>query len=171
MGNHNLYETKITSYSLIGFGVSLAVAAIAGPPVLPTLNPPVAPDYSCSATGDGAICKVDRVFPFNGDGSGFFCGTADQPVELVVYGTDEYFTTRYYNRVGDLTRRVRQETTIQNLVIGLLANVSQNTTFTDTVTVPGDFSSVTTTSGGSANRAAWRRHVTTAGWSSDPRCR
>lgn len=144
---------KLLSSSLLLLGFAGAVAALARSPVLPVLNPPVASDYTCRANGNGAICKVDRVFPLEGEPSGIVCGTADNPVELVYYGTDEYFITRYYNRGGYLTRRTVQETidaTIVNPVTGLSANLSQKIMVTDIFGFPSDFSTITSTTTGSA---------------------
>ena len=140
-------KTKPIAYVFLGLGALLAVAAVAGPPVLPNLNPPPAPDYTCKATGDGAICRVSRVSPAEGDPSGFVCGTAENPVELLLYGTDSFRITRYYNRAGNLTRRFQNEdfqAKIVNPITGISATITQNTTFMDTLATPGDFSSVTT---------------------------
>jgi len=145
----NQFNTKRKSFAaiLVGFGALLAVAAIAGPPVLPILNPPAPSYYTCSATGSGAICRGQQVTPADQDPTGIICGTAQDPVELVLTGTYTLRATRYYDTAGNLARRFRYESfdgIIINPVTGLMAKATMITDLIDTFAVPGDFSTVTT---------------------------
>ena len=140
-------KTKPIASTLLALAALLAVAAVAGPPVLPTLNPQPPSYYSCEATGSGAICRgilteTPANLPF-----GIMCGTAQNPVELLVSGTDTFRLTRYYDSAGNLARRSRHEDfrgVIVNPVTGLSATTLQISNFSDVFAIPGDFGSVTT---------------------------
>ena len=140
-------KTKTIAYVIFSIGTLLAVAAIAGPPVLPPLNPPPPSFETCTATGSGAICRGSRVDTVADVPVGFVCGTADNPIELLLSGTDSFRFTRYYNTAGNFARRFTREDfqgIIFNPVTGLSATVTQNATFTDLFAVPGDLSTSST---------------------------
>ena len=140
-------KTKHISYVFFGIGSLLAVAALAGPPVLPTLNPPVPSYYTCKASGSGAICRGQLVETLDQEPSGITCGTAQNPVELLMSATNTVRATRYYDTAGNLTRRFRYqrgEGTIINPVTGLTAKLTAITDLIDTFTIPGNFDAVTT---------------------------
>lgn len=139
-------KTKPVPYLLLSIGTLLAVAALAGPPVLPTLNPPVPSYYTCDATGSGAICRGQLVETVNQEPSGIVCGTASNPVELLFSGADAFALTRYYDTNGNLTRRVRHEQfggTLLNPVTGLSAKLTASDNLIDTLAVPGNFDTTT----------------------------
>lgn len=134
-------KRKSFAFLLLGFGVLLGGAAIAGRPTLPVLNPPPPPYETCKATGSGAICTGNRVDSISDAPLGIVCGTAENPVELVFSGTDSFRFTRYYDRAGNFTRRVTHEDFqgfVINPVTGLSANLTQVSNFIDTFAVPGD---------------------------------
>jgi hypothetical protein len=140
-------KRKLLTSMFIGSGVLLAIAAIAGPPVLPTLNPPAPSYYTCKATGSGALCRAQTVETLNQEPFGVVCGTAQNPVELLISGTDAFRLTRYYDTGGNLARRFRHEHfegTLLNPVTGLTARLTAAANFTDTLAVPGNFDTVTT---------------------------
>jgi hypothetical protein len=141
---------------LIAFlsGITLLAprAAFADRPGLPPLTPPP-PDFeTCRATGAGAICQGRRQFTEDGGPAGIFCGTSANPIELIA--TPDIATqraTRYYDRDGNLTRRVLHEDfqgTIINPATGLSVRTNQLDTLTDDLAVPGDLSAFTETSTG-----------------------
>jgi hypothetical protein len=120
--------------------------ALANPPNLPPLTPPPPPYYTCQPTGHGAICRADRVDQLEQIPSGLLCGTAANPVELLLSGTDNFALTRYYNTDGNQTRRTVHEhfdATILNPATGLTALTTQIAEFVDTFAVPGDPATVT----------------------------
>lgn len=146
-------KTKLFSYLLLGTGALLAVAAIAGPPVLPTLNPPAPSFYTCSATGSGAICRGQNVEMLDAEPTGIICGTPQNPIELLETSTSTLSATRYYDSAGNLTRRfryTRMEGTITNPATGITAKLSGRTDLIDTLAVPGDLSTATTQQTGPA---------------------
>lgn len=139
-------KRKFLAFVLLGLGTLLAGAAIAGRPILPTLNPPPPPFETCKATGSGAICTGNRVDTISDAPLGIVCGTADNPVELLFSGTDSFRFTRYYDKAGNFTRRLTHEDFqgfVYNPVTGLSANASQLSNFIDTFAVPGDINTAT----------------------------
>ena len=151
--NHLTRKRKSLALILTGCGALIAVAAIAGPPVLPPLNPPAPSYYACAATGSGAICRGQQVTPFDQEPTGIICGTAQNPVELLVSGINTLRATRYYDTAGNLARRFRYETfegIIINPVTGLTAKATTITDLIDTFAVPGNFDTMTTQQTGPA---------------------
>ena len=140
-------KRKLIAFTFVGVGALLAVAAIAGPPVLPNLNPPPPDYYTCNATGSGAICRAKLAETFNQEPTGIICGTAQNPVELLLNLTAVARLTRYYDAAGNLTRRFiseRDEGTIINPATNLAATLTESTTTIDTLAVPGNFDTLTT---------------------------
>jgi hypothetical protein len=135
--------TALICLSLLGNTVALAAA-----PSLPPLNPPPPAFETCQATGDGAICRGEQgVYSAEFGPVGLFCGTAANPVELQIgqFSESERFT-RYYNRAGDLVRRTFHDQnggTVLNPATGLTALTTQVMNATDSLAVPGDFSTAT----------------------------
>lgn len=140
-------KRKSIASLLAVFGALLAVAAIAGPPVLPILNPPAPSYYTCKPTGSGAICTAQVAETPDQEPTGIICGTSQNPVELLLTGTDTFSLTRYYNQAANLTRRVhieRLDGTILNPATGLTATATTSATIIDTLAVPGNLDTVTT---------------------------
>lgn len=136
---------RVLSILFLIVGGGLAVIAVAGPPVLPPLNPPP-PSFEVCKPSSGAICRGETGFTLDQEPTGIICGTAQNPVELLESGTDVTRATRYYDAAGNLTRRVEDfdfEGTIINPVTGLTAKLKSITDIVDTLSVPGDFSSAT----------------------------
>jgi hypothetical protein len=121
-------------------------AALAAPPVLPPLTPPPPSFETCRATGNGAICEGSVVFGPDSGPSGMICGTAANPVELIISGQDSWRVTRYYDSAGNLTREVIHEHAVgilTNPVTGRTATATQIAAIINTLAVPGDFATVT----------------------------
>jgi hypothetical protein len=143
MGSMN---RKNLAYLIFSIGAGLAAIAVAGPPVLPPLNPPTPSYYTCKATGSGAICRAQLEETLDQEPLGVVCGTSQNPVELLMSGTETARLTRYYDTAGNLTRRFtrdRFEGTIINPVTGLTAIATGLTNLIDTLVVPGNFDTVT----------------------------
>jgi hypothetical protein len=139
-------KTKTIAFILFTVGCGVAIMAVAGPPVLPPLNPPAPPYETCKPVGSGAICRGEVGDTFDQEPTGIVCGTAQMPVELLQSGTQSARAVRYYDRDGNLTRRTINEDiegTIINPVTGLSAKLTIVTDLVDTFAVPGDFNSVT----------------------------
>jgi hypothetical protein len=140
-------KRKSFAFLFVLTGALLAVAAIAGPPVLPSLNPPAPSYYTCKATGSGAICRAEVVEMPNQEPTGIICGDAQNSVELLLSGTDAFGLTRYYDAAGNLTRRVhfeRLEGTLINPLTGLTAIATTSSTIIDTLAIPGNLDTMTT---------------------------
>jgi hypothetical protein len=134
---------------LCGLFAASAVAAGAAPPVSPTLNPPPPPDYSCTATGSGTICRAQVVVPSYSEDTGIACGTGSDAFDIFDQGSYVENKTRYYDTNGNLTRRVinHHQTVGQwvNPATGAAVNYKQENVQTDVLAVPGDLTSSTQT--------------------------
>jgi hypothetical protein len=130
----------------------LAPASFGGQPVTQPLNPQPPSFYTCTAVGNGTICRGTRTEVIDPHPDDFLC-----PDGGIVYdqGTDNLDATRYYDANGNLTRRVLRDkwTDAQksNPLTGLTAPYTQTTLTTDVLAVPGDFSSATETVTGEGN--------------------
>ena len=116
-----------------------------------TLNPVPPADYTCVGTGGGAICRVSRTEDLSGP-SGFLCGDAASPIELVgVDAIDQLEFTRIYDADLNLVTRTVHEhfsVTYLNPVTGLSVESTQIAEVTSTFTTPGDLDSGTFTQRG-----------------------
>lgn len=145
------FRTLLAIVFLAGLALLPPAAAFADPPTLPPLTPPPPGFESCRAVGNGAICEGRRQFPEPPVPKGIFCGSAEQPIELIESDVVDQRATRYYDRAGNLTRRVFHEDfegTLTNPVTGLAVPFDQLNTLRDDLVVPGDLSRFTETSTG-----------------------
>lgn len=124
-------------------------SAFAGQYIDPlTLNPPAVPPYTCMATGSGAICSKDMPLDDGPGPSGIFCGSSQNPVELIGVDSGTQEATRYYDTAGDLVRRHLRDTyvgTFTNPLTGAYVAFDQLIDEEDDLSVPGDFNSGTVT--------------------------
>jgi hypothetical protein len=129
-------------------------AALADPPVLPPLNPPPPPIYTCRAVGAGAICEGADTFVETPVDTGLVCGSGADAFDIYDQGIADERFTRYYDANGNLTRRVIQDvwhsSQWSNPLTGAVAPYTQQDTATDVLAIPGDFSSATETHTGEA---------------------
>lgn len=125
------------------------LAAAAAPAAASTsLNPAPPSWYTCTATGSGTVCHGTMSFEhFAG-----FDGTCPQGFNILENGYKDETGTRYYDRDGNLTRRVLHDTypvgnplnVLYNSQTGKSVPYRTDLTETDTLAVPGDFNSATT---------------------------
>jgi len=138
--------------SLIVSGTLSSAAAVAGQPVAQTLNPPAPEFYDCIAVGGGTICHGSRVFENPAAPTDVFCGSGADMFEVYDQGIVHQLASRYYDRDGNLTKRVVQErwTDAQwsNPLSGEVVPYIQTNTSTDVLAIPGDFASSTLTNRG-----------------------
>jgi len=126
-----------------GFAAASAISANA----LTDLNPPPPDWYTCYMTGSGTICHGKMTFEHFGG----FDGTCPQGFDILENGYKEETGTRYYNRNGDLIKRVLHDVypvddprnILYNSQTGKSVAYSTDATETDTFAVPGDFNSIT----------------------------
>jgi hypothetical protein len=153
----NISKNKATRVLALAISLVAVLAtapvsqALADPPSLPPLNPPPPGFLNCRPTGNGAICEGTRQLTDDPAPTGIFCGTPNNPVELIGADIVNQRATRYYNRDGNLTLRVIHEDiqgTITNPVTGLAANIEAHGTRNHEPAVPGDLSTFTERSTG-----------------------
>jgi hypothetical protein len=128
--------------------VAAAFAAAAGSAAAdPSLNPPPPPGYNCQPTGSGTICHRKMSFEhFAG-----FDGSCPQGFDILENGHQDETGTRYYDRDGNLTRRVLHEifptgnplNVLYNSQTGKQIPYRADFTESDDFAVPGDFASAT----------------------------
>jgi hypothetical protein len=142
------FRTLLAIVFLAGIAL-LPLAAFADPPVLPPLTPPPPAFLNCRATGNGAICEGARTLVENPVDTGIVCGSGADAFDIFDQGLINQHVIRYYDRNGNLTRRVIHEqwdaTQWSNPLTGRFIPYTQQGTFTDDLAVPGDFSTATET--------------------------
>ena len=134
--------------------VALPVAA--GQPIDVTTLNPVPPDiYSCSATGNGAVCFAHTVEAYENEPTGLICGSGAGAYEILDSGIRDIHAKREYDSNGDLTRRIRiflfRDAHLTNPLNGHTLGYSQQNTDIAVLTVPGDLSSAVTPERGHLN--------------------
>ena len=125
------------------------LAATAAPAAAGTsLNPAPPSWYTCKPTGSGTICHGTMSFEyFSG-----FDGTCPQGFNILENAPKDETGTRYYDRDGNLIRRVLHDifpvgnplNVLYNSQTGKSVPYRTDVTETDTLAVPGDLSSATT---------------------------
>jgi hypothetical protein len=137
---------------VVGAAGALAVApgALAAQPVAQPLNPPPPDGYTCKATGGSTICTgsfTEDVFEPAiecGSGAGAFLTYDDSHLDRQA--------TRWYDRDGNLTRRVFHDQWSDahwiNPLSGKIVPYHQNDKITDDLIVPGDLSTARETTVG-----------------------
>jgi hypothetical protein len=85
-----------------------ALPVAAGQPVDVTTLNPVPPDiYTCSATGNGAVCFAHTIEPYENEPTGLICGSGAGAYEILDSGSATSTPSAEYDGNGDLTRRIR----------------------------------------------------------------
>jgi hypothetical protein len=125
------------------------LAATAAPAAAGTsLNPPPPSWETCKATGSGTICHGTMSFEHFAE----FDGTCPQGFSILENAHKNETATRYYDRDGNLTRRVLHDiypvgnplNVLYNSQTGTSVPYRTDVTETDNLAVPGDFSSAMT---------------------------
>ena len=135
----------------------MAMIALAAPSLvaaretvdLSTLNP-VPPDfYTCYANGSGTICRERTTFSYESEDTGIVCGSGATAFTIYDSGSAHEIGTRFYDRDGNLTRRVLHHnwfsSQFSNPLTGAVVPYTQHQKITNALAVPGDFSSATET--------------------------
>ncbi len=130
---------------LIGSTVVATMLATAGPAAATTLNPPPPDFYSCQTNGSGTVCHGQHSDSYQGGND----GTCPQGFDILENGFVEETAARYYDRAGNLVRRVLHdrwpnipENILYNSVSGKSVHYTSDGNEFDTFTIPGDFASV-----------------------------
>jgi hypothetical protein len=127
-----------------------APGALAGQPVTQPLNPPPPDGYTCKATGGGAICTGS--FPEDVYEPAIECGSGAEAFLTYDNSHLDRQATRWYDRDGNLTRRVFHDQWSDaqwiNPLNGRVVRYHQTDTITDELTVPGDLASARETTVG-----------------------
>jgi hypothetical protein len=129
-------------------------SALAAPTAVGTLNPPPASFQTCTATGTGTgtICRGTITATYDPVYTGISCGVGTSAFDVYDVGTAEARVTSYYDRDGNLTRRVEHFTEAGgrwlNLINGASVGYTQNNIFTEVLAVPGDLATRTSTTTG-----------------------
>jgi hypothetical protein len=111
------------------------------------LNPPPPSWYTCKDTGSGAICHGSQTFEHVAGSD----GTCPQGFDILENGYKEETATRYYDRDGNLVRRVLHDVypvghplnVLYNSQTGKSVPYTADFTERDDFAVPGDFDSIT----------------------------
>jgi hypothetical protein len=138
-----------TTRGLCALAIAAAgLIATAAPAAAATsLNPAPPSWYTCKPTGSGTICHGTMSFEW----SAGFDGTCPQGFNILENGYKDETGTRYYDRDGNLTRRVLHDiypvgnplNVLYNSQTGTSVPYRTDVTETDDLAVPGDFSSAT----------------------------
>ena len=130
-------------------GVTLTSAALAGQPVIQTLNPPPPPWQTCKAVGDGAICEGTNVESYGPIDTGIVCGSGPNAFDIFDSGTDDYSVWKKFDTDGNLVRRVFHDHytfgQFSNPLNSAVVPYTQTDTRIDVLAVPGDLNSATET--------------------------
>jgi hypothetical protein len=131
--------------------VSSALAggsAFAGQPVTQTLTPPPPSFYTCMAVGSGTICQGTQTGSVGPEETGLVCGSGASAFNVFDTNTFIQRAARYYDRDGNLTRRVLRDDIggqSTNPLTGAAVPYTQHEIHTAVLAVPGDLSTATTT--------------------------
>jgi hypothetical protein len=113
------------------------------------LNPPPPPEYSCRAGANVTICQADVTISYGPVDIGIVCGSGKSAFDIFDSATLKQHKIRYYDRNGNLARRVIHENYTfgqwSNPQTGKVVPYTQHDTITDVLTVPGDLTSATRT--------------------------
>jgi hypothetical protein len=146
------FARPIVVAALLG-ALTLVPAAFAGQPVTQTLTPPPPSFETCKAVGNGTICSGTLTESYGPVETDLVCGSGTSAFHVYDMGTNTEHATRYYDRNGNLTRRVRHDdftsSQFSNPLTGAAVPYHQHETTTDVLAVPGDFGTATTTHTGS----------------------
>ncbi|WP_151084652.1 hypothetical protein [Nocardioides cynanchi] len=128
-----------------------SAALLAGPgaaaTVGATLTPPPPDWYTCRGTGSGTVCHGSMSFQHLAGVD----GSCPQGFDILENGHDNETGARYYDRDGNLVRRVLHDNypvgdplnVLYNSVTGTSIAYRTDLTESDSFAVPGDFGSIT----------------------------
>jgi hypothetical protein len=133
--------------TMIG-ALTLVPSAFGGQPMSQTLTPPPPPFYTCMTVGGGTICQGTQAGSVGPEETGLVCESGAGA--FTVFDTNTFIqrATRYYNRDGNLTRRVLHDDIdgqSTNPLTGATVPYTQHETHTTVLADPGDFNTATTT--------------------------
>jgi hypothetical protein len=141
-----------TVAALLFAAFSVAPAA-AGTPVSTTLNPTPPDTYTCVPNGDGTVCRALTSDPYGPVPTGIECDSTTGPFEVMDQAVHVVDATRWYDRDGNLVKRVRDhrflDARLSHPTNGLWVAYRQHDIDTDLLTVPGDLDSAAFRSVGS----------------------
>ena len=147
---------KLAAVASVAGALVIAPGASAAPPTLQALNPPPPDGYTCNAVGGGTICTGS--FPEDIVSEPQFelvCGSGADAFIIHDNGHLDRAATRWYDRDGNLTRRVLHDQWTgsywSNPLSGKIVTYNQNDKITDDLLVPGDFASARETQTGMNN--------------------
>jgi hypothetical protein len=139
--------TLVITIALLMPGTS----ALAGQPVMQTLNPPPPSFEPCKAVGSGTICFGSRTVVVNDD-TGTICGDGADVFDIVLDATVDHTASRAYDGDGNMTERVIHDVyhsgAFVNSVTGASLPFTGHDTVTDVLAIPADFDSATETIAG-----------------------
>ncbi len=148
---------KLHHFARVLLVSSMALIALASPRLVAaretvdrsTLTP-VPPDfYTCYATGSGTICRERTTFSFDLEDTGLVCGSGATAFTIYDSGSADEVGTRYYDRDGNLTRRVLRRhwfaSQFSNPLTGAVVPYTEHDIITTVLAVPGDLSTATET--------------------------
>src|SRR5690242_8514926 len=145
-------RTLLAIVFLAALALLAPAAAFADPPSIPPLNPPPPSFLTCRTVGNGAICEGARTLTEEPVDTGIVCGSGPDAFDIFDQGQFDQHVIRYYDRDGNLTRRVVHEQWTDshwsNPLTGSVVPYTQQNNFTDVLAVPGDFSTATNTTTG-----------------------
>ena len=132
-------------FALLGAQANTVHAAT---PSIQTLNPEPPPSYTCTAIGFGVTCRSDTVVVLDPEPSGIMCGSGAGAFEVIDQATRRVKAVRWYDRDGNLVKRVRDnlfsDARLSNPVTGASVAYDQRDIDTDILAIPGDLDSATT---------------------------
>jgi hypothetical protein len=129
-------------------GLALVPSAFGGQPVTQTLTPPPPSFYTCMAVGSGTICHGTISGSGGPQETGLVCGSGASAFEAVDMFSFDENAARYYDRDGNLTRRVLHDQSrgqYSNPLTGAVVPYTQRETHSSVLAVPGDLGTQTTT--------------------------
>jgi hypothetical protein len=133
---------------------AIGAAAFSGPPAFgessdtEALTPPPPSFYTCKPVGAGTLCKGTISESFGPEETGLICGSGGDAFTVFDYGEFTEHAARWYDRDGNLTRRVRHdhiEAFSTNPLTGATVPYRQRETHTTVLATPGDLGTATTT--------------------------
>ena len=132
--------------------VAVAVALIPSALAAQQLTPPPPAFETCKPVGDGTICAGDRITSYGPVDTGIVCGTGADAFDIYDTAVDHNRGTRWYDRDGNLTRRLITDHytfgEFSNPLTGATVRYTQHNTTVGVLAVPGDLSTETQTSTG-----------------------
>ena len=120
----------------------------AATPSIQTLNPEPPPSYTCTAIGVGTRCTSDTVVVRDPEPTAITCGSGAGAFEVMDQATQRVKAVRWYDRDGNLVKRVRDnlfsDTRLSNPLTGASVPYAQHDIDTNILAIPGDLNSATT---------------------------